>query len=114
MDVFIGNLPSSISFNEIRNLHGNWNYDVPVKRVDGQDRHGREFHYFLAQFSPKEEAEADRLIREMEGVSCYGRVLEVREFIHRTYSNERRALNWREKPWHKTERRISERRKGRQ
>jgi len=111
MDVFIGNLPSSISFNEIRELHGNWDFDAPVKRVDGQDRHGREFHYFLAQFSPKNEAEAEQLIQEMQNVSCYGQVLDVREFIHRSYCNERRALNWRDKQWHGTERRVTERRK---
>jgi len=111
MDVFIGNLPASVSFNEIRVLHGNWDFDVPVKRVDGQDRHGNEFHYFLAQFSPKEEADAERLIQDMAGMSCYGRVLDVREFTHRTYGNERRALDWREKSWDQPERRVAERRK---
>ncbi len=112
MDVFIGNLPASISFNEIRKLHGNWNFDVAVERVDGQDRHGNEFHYFLAHFPPQAEAEAERLIREMSGISCYGNLLDVREFIHRSYSNERRALDWREKRWDQPERRIAERRKG--
>ncbi len=112
MDVFIGNLPASISFNEVRELHGSWDFDVPVKRIDGEDRHGNRFHYFLARFSPKDEADADRLIQDMAGLSCYGRLLDVREFIHRSYSNERRALNWREKPWHKPERRVSERREG--
>lgn len=112
MDVFIGNLPASTSFNEIRKLHGSWNFDVPVKRVDGEDRHGNAFHYFLARFPPKDEVEANQLIQDMAGLSCYGRVLDVREFIHRTCSGERRALNWREQPWHKPERRITERRKG--
>ncbi len=111
MDVFIGNLPSRISFSEIRELHGNWDFDVPIKRVDDQDRQGREFHYFLAQFSPNNTAEAEQLMQEMDGVSYYGQPLDVREFVHRSYCRERRALNWRERPWHQTERRVTERRK---
>lgn len=111
MDVFIGNLPSQLSFKEIRELHGSWDFNAPIKRVDGQDKSGHEFHYFLAQFSPKNEAEAEQLIQEMKGISIYGQVLDVREFIHRSYCNERRALNWRKKPWHNTERRAVERRK---
>jgi uncharacterized protein YifE (UPF0438 family) len=35
----------------------------------------------------------------------------VREYKQRSYSNERRALNWRDKPWDGVERRISERRR---
>jgi len=111
MDVFIGNLPASISFNEIRELHGNWDFDVAVTRVDGKDKRGHEFHYFLAQFPLKDEAEAERLIKEMDGASCYGQRLEVREFLHRSYCNEQRALNWRKKNWDESERRKAERRK---
>jgi len=112
MDVFIGNLPSSVSFNEIRELHGDWDFNASIKRVDGQDKRGHEFHYFLVQFSPKNVAEAERLIQDMQGASYYGQMLDVREFIHRCYSNEQRALKWREKPWSESEQRVKERRKG--
>jgi hypothetical protein len=37
--------------------------------------------------------------------------LRLREYHHRNYSNERRALGWRNRPWSAKERRLSERRR---
>ncbi|HEC16811.1 MAG TPA: RNA-binding protein [Sedimenticola sp.] len=110
MDVFIGNLPPSASLDEIRSLHGQWDFNVEVKRVEGRDRTGREYCYFLAHFAVSEEKQARRLIERLNGLSYYGQRIEARPFVHRSYYNERRALNWRDRPWHAEERRRGERR----
>jgi len=112
MDVFIGNLPPSITFNEIRWLHGNWGYDAEIECVDGQDKTGSVYRYFLARFSSEHEAEAGQLIKQLNGASYFGQRVEVREFVHRRYgeTQERRTMN--DRPWHGIERRRAERRKG--
>lgn len=50
------------------------------------------------------------LIESLNGMRLNGGILEVREYMHRAYSNDRRKLNWRNRPWDKVERRKSERR----
>lgn len=110
MDVFIGNLTQSITFNDIRWLYGDWDFNAAIERVDGEDKTGRRYRYFLAHFSSGDEKDARRLIKRLNGVSYFGQTVKVREFIHRSYCNERRALNWRDKPWHGAERRCRERR----
>ena len=111
MDVFIGNLPPSTTFNEIRWLHGNWNFDAVIERVDGQSMAGHVYQYFIAHFSKGGEEEAGRLIKQLNGMSYFRQKVEVREFIHRSYRNERRAPGWRDRPWHGVERRNVDRRK---
>lgn len=112
MDVFIGNLPPSATLEEIREIHGNWRFNAVIRRVDGQDKSGRLYRYFLVHFAVDDEKAAQQLIKQLHGLSYYGRKIEVRPFIHRSYCNERRALDWREKPWHAEERRLGERRIG--
>lgn len=61
------------------------------------------------------EIDSDRLARKalkkLTAARINGRRVCVREYQHRSGGNERRALNWRDKPWHHNERRLGERRK---
>jgi len=108
MNVYIGNIPDDVVDYDLRRLFkpvvgAAGSFKVVEKRLnDGIYRYG------FADIEPQKLAlEA---IGKFNGTEFRGRRLIVREFLHRSYSNERRAIDWRQKPWHKDERRDSERR----
>ena len=114
MDIFIGNLPASVTLHDIRAVCHKWDFSADFERKRGIYDIGKPFQYFVAHFKPGQEKDAERLIRQLKGVSILGRIVEVREYYKRNYSHERRAPGWRDRPWSGIERRCQERRSTRQ
>lgn len=108
MEIHIGNLPPQATVSDLNNLFGLPANPSQCRVFKKQGRDGRVFHYGLAIIRP--DAAAQRLIERYRNASLSGKRLEVREFQARRIGNERRALNWRIKPWNGSERRKVERR----
>jgi hypothetical protein len=77
--------------------------------VDQRLEDGGHTHFAVADFDS--DKLALKAIKKLNGALLHGDKVMLREFIHRSYSNERRAVNWRDKPWDGQERRCDERRK---
>lgn len=123
MEIFIGNIPSEMNGYELRRFVNGildsrkpsiWPFmrnkepgELSFKIVEKHTASGS-YRYAVATVEPKSVALEcialmdKRLFRDNE--------LEVREYIPRSYMNERRAVNWREKAWNGIERRMGDRR----
>ena len=110
MDVFVGNL-STLAVANVLAFQSKWNFKAQEK-VIGPDEQGRVNRYLLARSGHSGEKHAKQLIRRLDGSRHKGCKIEAREHVRRVIMNERRAQDWRSKPWHKEERRIVERRIG--
>jgi RNA recognition motif-containing protein len=108
MEIHIGNLPPQATVSDLNNLFRLPANPSQCRVFKKQGKDGRVFHYGLAIIRP--DAAAQRLIERYRNASLDGKRLEVREFQARRIANERRALNWRTKPWNGGERRKLERR----
>ena len=108
MELFIGNIPEDIDDYDLRKFFG---IDDPLTRfriIEKPGHNGTRIRYGIAEF------ESDRIARKVV-VANNGRLwrakkITVRTFMHRSYSNDRRALNWRQLDWQGEERRMYERR----
>ena len=69
---------------------------------------GSTLYFAVADFD--NEKYAQKFFDKFDGVEFHGNELAIREYYHRSYNNERRAVNWREKPWRAGERRQDDRR----
>jgi len=107
MDIFIGNLPEHFDGYELRKLFRGFESSAKFSIVDKKS-YGRRVRYGLAVIEPS--SEARRAIEALNLLEVQGQPIVVREFTHRSYGNERRALNWRERRWNGPERRQTERR----
>ena len=110
MTLFFGNLPMSASVPAlIRLLHlpesaGRSRLRIIKKRaVDGAM-----IRYALYQTAS--ESEARKLMARSGRVALDGQPIFIREFSRRVANNDRRAPDWRERPWPHAERRVSDRR----
>jgi hypothetical protein len=107
MIVYIGNLSAATTEQDLRRLAG-LPAGTPVRIIKkpagaaGMSRYGL--------LHTRSDREGNKLIDSLQGKSCKGNVLAVREFGQRVAGNERRRLDWRVLPWEGTERRENERR----
>jgi len=124
MEIFIGNIPKEMNGFELRRFVNGilesrkpsvWPFiknkepsELSFKIVEKHTASGS-YRYAIATIEPKSVA-----------VECIGLMnkrffqktpLEVREYIPRSYMNERRSVNWREKEWLGIERRMGDRRR---
>lgn len=108
MEVYIGNISPNTTLNDVVNFLKSFAKKAHVRIVDHPLENGGHARYALADF------DADKLalkaIKKLDGATLHGNTVVMREFIHRSYYNERRAVNWRDKPWDGPERRKLERR----
>lgn len=108
MYIFVGNLAVDVREADLLRMFGK--YVDSASRVELAPYHtgGESMRCGLIRVRPNRRARAviDRLGRRV----FRGRRLVVREFVHRSCSNERRALSWRQRPWVGAERRQGERR----
>lgn len=107
MIIFIGNLPPAARETDTCIFAGLPEGAQP-RVYKKQDGNGGLHRYALIH--PGSEREGRRLIRRLNGRTCDGHKLIAREYGHRSASNERRRLDWRELPWDGPERRKGERR----
>lgn len=109
MDIFIGNLSPRTTLSDLVSFFKGFASDTRFQIFDKQFGDGSRSRYAVATIEP--DKLAAKLIKKFNGAFLHGNTLVLREFLHRSYSNERRAVGWRERPWHGVERRDSERRR---
>ena len=109
MEVYVGSLSPHTTRNDVVTFLKSFARDARIRMIDQKLEDNLRAYYAIANF------DSDRLalkaIKKLNGGVLRGEQVELREFFHRRYSNERRALNWREKAWSGLERRNQERRK---
>lgn len=110
MEVFVGNLPETINAADLERLLLPFDRQAKVKLHQLTYKEGGAVCYGVCTFSS--ERLAHKAIKKLDGYLLFGRALSVREYLYRSYSNERRALGWRNRPWDGLERRGGERRQG--
>lgn len=110
MEVFVGNLPHAATQSDVLRLLLPFDREVRVVMHEHPLREGGTSHYAIASFST--EKAALKAIKKLAGKEVQGMGLEVHEYEHRSYNNERRALGWRNQTWDGEERRQQERRAG--
>jgi len=122
MELFIGNISSDITSQELRRFvnevlddrkvglqfwkkrqPNSMSFKIIEKQVDGAC-----YHYAIAAIEPL--ASARECCELLDNQLFNGEPLRVREYHSRSYMNERRTINWRERPWVGVERRQGERR----
>lgn len=108
MELYIGNIPDGIEDYDLRKLFRIEGEQVSFKIVTSDGGHNKAHCYGLASFDSDKLAR--QVARHFNGMPFKDKRIVVKEFTHRTYSNERRALNWREIEWDKAERRNLDRR----
>ena len=109
MEVYVGNLNPQTTRNDVVAYLKSFARDARIRMVEQPLDNGSRTLYAIADF------DSDRLalkaIKKLNGGVLRGEKIELHEYLHRSYSNERRALNWRDQPWSGLERRNHERRK---
>lgn len=108
MDLFVGNLPPNTNLGVLiaffKGFSSKGDFHLKKKTLSSGDT----VYYAVIGFD--NDKHALKLMEKFAGQSFKGRELVIREYIHRSYNNERRAVNWREKPWRAGERRRQDRR----
>ncbi len=107
MDIFIGNLPAKEYQSDIANLLKDFAKGPQTQMNLAIQKH-KDGYYCVANIG--DDRKAKKFIRKYNLKSPYGHQLMVREFIHRSYGNERRDIGWRQKRWQGIEKRQFERR----
>ena len=127
MDIYVGNIPKGTRPAELRKLLKDsvkkclfrrvFNKVLSLGRLDNdvgidictQKKGDANYRYGLVSI------QSDRLAQvafdSIDGTAIRGERLYIRKFASRSHRNDRRADNWRELPWHRTERRSIDRRK---
>lgn len=110
MDVYVGNIPDTIKTIDLERLLRPLDRQVQIRLHHPNGKQVQATCYCVCTFST--ERLARKAIKKLDGYLLFGRALSVHEYLYRSYSNERRALGWRNRPWDGVERRSGERRAG--
>lgn len=109
MDLIILELAEEAEVSDLKSLFKGLADKAEFKIVIQSYVDGSHCRYGIANFKlPKL---GRKSIRKFNNKKLLDAPVTVRQFHHRTYQNERRALDWRNKVWDKPERRIAERRR---
>lgn len=108
MEVYIGNIPDGIDDYDLRKFLSLTGERVSFKIMSRDGGHNKAHIYGIASFDS--EKLARQVIKRYNGMVFKDKHIVVKGFTHRNYSNERRALNWRQADWNKRERRHLDRR----
>lgn len=110
MNLFIGNLPSQATEQGLSSL-----LRMSPREAQGRlrifkkaDRTGRTLRFGIVHVAS--DSELRKLLNRNRSAQMLGQSLDVREFLPRAVSNERRSVDWRSRLWTQPERRVSERR----
>ncbi len=110
MEVFIGNLPESATVDDLVDFFKAFARDAEFRIVRKQGEDGTRYRFGLAHF--RSDRKAEKAIHKLHMHKMHGKPIVVREYHHRAYQNERRAVGWRNRPWDGPERRKGDRRHG--
>ncbi|MBI5461493.1 MAG: RNA-binding protein [Gammaproteobacteria bacterium] len=110
MNLFIGNLPSMTTEGDLCALLRLSQRDAPrrLRIFKKADRAGRTLRFGIVHVET--DADLRKLLDRNRSAELQGQRLDVREYLSRAAGNERRAIDWRSRPWPHAERRVSERR----
>ncbi|MCW8918300.1 MAG: RNA-binding protein [Gammaproteobacteria bacterium] len=108
MELFIGNLTPGTTLGELIALFKGFSKMARFRLEQKRLEDGTTVRYAVAVFD--NEKYAHKMVARFHGTLFHGQALHIREYLHRSYTNERRALNWRDKPWRAGERRRDDRR----
>lgn len=110
MNLFIGNLPSGATEGDLRAMLRLSLSDAGhrLRIFKKPDRQGHTLRFGLVHIESA--AELRKMLQRNRDAEMNGQPLQVREFLPRAAGNERRAVNWRSRPWPHAERRMAERR----
>ena len=111
MKILIANLPPGITELELLDLLKPYHKreGLLLQIIDQKSEDGTHHLYAIADIH--HERLAVKALKKLDGKPLRSNKLCLREFQHRTYSNERRALGWRNRAWNAKERRLRERRR---
>lgn len=109
MEVYIGNLEPKITYGDLISFLKGFSSKAKIRIIEKRQSDGSKIRYGIAAFDS--DKLALKAIRKLNNKPLRGERVIVREYFHRYYANERRDLNWRDKPWSGVERRRQERRK---
>jgi RNA recognition motif-containing protein len=107
MDLYIGNIPSNITEGQLKTFFKGYEKEATfkIKRVKG------DYQLFVfGLVSIPSERLARKAIKRLNQKRMEGKLLVVREYVHRVSNNDRRNLDWRNRKWMSRERRQNERR----
>lgn len=109
MEVFIGNLAPNATLTDLIGFFKSFSSKARIRIVEKRQENGSKIRYGIADF------ESDKLalkaIKKLDRKPLRDEPVVLREYLHRYYYNERRAVNWRDAPWEGVERRQNERRR---
>lgn len=110
MNLFIGNLPSSTTEGDLCTLLRLSQRDASrrLRIFKKADRAGRTLRFGIVHVET--DTDLHKLLERNRRAELQGQRLDVREYMPRALGNERRAIDWRARPWPHAERRVSERR----
>ncbi len=109
MELFIGNLAEKVTYADLIGFFKGFSNKAKIRIVIKRQANGSRIRYGVIVFDS--DKFALKAIKKLNRKPLRGLCVELREYFHRYYANERRALNWRDKPWSGVERRQHERRK---
>lgn len=112
MNLYIGNIPRNADDYGLRKFFQMFGQEDAAFRIVEKEAHGQTYRYGYAELgnNAKGLSLARSLIRKFNGKNMGEKRIVVREFYHRNYANDRRAVDWRNRPWNGRERRSTDRR----
>lgn len=110
MEIYVGNLSPKSTLTGLRRFFKGYARKARMAIVEKPHDDGSKSRYGLVEI--EQDKLARKAIQKLDLKELDGRRLILREYVHRAYSNDRRALNWRDKPWDGAERRRKDRRRG--
>jgi RNA recognition motif-containing protein len=109
MEIFVGHLPENATPADLKAFFKGYGKQTRciIVEILHNDRTITRHGYVVIE----PDRAAHKAIKRLSLKRLNGQRVAVREYIHRAYANDRRALGWRHKPWRAAERRMDERRK---
>lgn len=108
MDLFVGNFPQHASMRDLALFFQDFGDEADFQIIEKPRGDAPPLRYGLVRI-PSERL-ARKAIRKLNGRSLHDQTVTVREYVYRAYSNDRRAVGWRNMAWSGVERRRQERR----
>jgi uncharacterized protein with PIN domain len=109
MKLFVGNFTRKEHLSRLAKYLRRYGYHYETQYKQTKLRTGTKRYFAIVTVTS--ERQARKLTKRLSNLKDFESPLVIREYKQRSYSNERRALNWRDKEWNGVERRVGERRR---
>jgi hypothetical protein len=110
MQLFIGNLAKNVRASDIAWFFSRHLRKPDYNRAELYDSYGIDGSRRFAVVELDDSKQAREFVKKLNGRVLRSERVEVREFLHRSSNNERRAVDWRRRDWSDEERRGHDRR----